>query len=177
MDILTLKQQIDENFSEFNFSTSSVVNFTLAESEFYDTYGKAFSEYSKDHLYLKLKENYNEGVAKFIINNMVDNQYIEPFENWSQIPLWYYKAFCFGGEIYLTTDNFIYYIAGFMNATTSNDDDKDFSLNNLWWWDQILDGEHVSKLLSEKLNHKQLETIELFLCYDSETQTFDISEP
>lgn len=186
MDVLTLKQQIDENFSEFHFSTKPDENlfytyiYTLAESDFEDRCGKRFSSYFQADLYLELKNSYDENVAKFITNNRVESQYVEPFQHWSEIPLWYYSAFGYGGKISLTGDNFVYYLAGFMNVMVLNqvDIDSDSCPTGLWWWHQMLNSaEHVAKLLSEKLNHKQLETIELFLCYDSVTQTFDISEP
>lgn len=185
MDVLTLKKQIDENFSEFRFSTKPDIRFhftytfTLAESDFEDRCRKLFSDYSQADLYLKLKERYSDDVAKFITNNMVEGQYIEPFQHWSEIPLWYYSAFGYAGRIGLTGDNFVYYLVGFMNVMILNhvDIDSNSCPTGLWWLYEMLNSsEHVAKLLSEKLNHKQLETVELFLCYDPVTQTFDLSE-
>lgn len=173
MNFLDIKTSIYENFSNFHFTKG----FTLAESDFYDTYSKSFAEYSKDDLYVELRKYYNEDIAHFITSNIVENKYIEPFEIWSEIPLWYYNAFSFGGTINLNTHNLIYYLSGFMYLIISNNINSNSPLNILRWYD-ILDSNsyHINEL-SKELNHNQLKTIALFLCCDAETKEIDLSPP
>ncbi|MHA3104802.1 hypothetical protein [Acinetobacter sp. ANC 3791] len=174
MNVLDIKTSIYENFSDFHFSK----NFTLAESDFYDTFSKSFAEYSKDKLYVELREYYNDDIAHFIIRNMVENKYIEPFESWSEIPLWYYNAFSFGGFINLNSHNLIYYLSGFMYVILSNNIDFNSNASILRWYDILnLTSYYVDEYLSKELNHNQLKTIALFLCYDPETEEIDLSPP
>ncbi|MFW2079077.1 hypothetical protein ACG94X_15455 [Acinetobacter sp. ULE_I010] len=173
MNSFDLKTSIFENFSEFHFSNS----FTLAESDFYDTCAKSFANYSKEDLYVELRKYYNEDVANFIMSNMVENIYIEPFENWSKIPLWYYDAFSFAGHVNLNIHNLIYYLSGFMNVMISNNIDISTSSNISRWYDILDLGSYYINELSNILNRNQLKTIALFLCYDAETQKIDLSPP
>ncbi|KAF1025708.1 MAG: hypothetical protein GAK29_01772 [Acinetobacter bereziniae] len=173
MNSFDIKASIFENFSEFHLSKS----FTLAESDFYDTFAKSFSDYSKNDLYEELSKYYNEDVAHFITSNISENQYVEPFENWSEIPLWYYNAFSFGGIINLNTNNLVYYLSGFMNVMISNNIDSNPSSSISRWYD-ILDLEtYYINELSNVLNRNQLKTIALFLCFDVETKDIDLSPP
>lgn len=173
MNFLDIKTIIYENFTDFHFSK----NFTLAESDFYDTYSKSFADYSKDDLYVELRKYYNEDIAHFIISNMVENKYIEPFESWSKIPLWYYNAFSFGGLINLNTHNLIYYLSGFMNVIISNNISPNTSSNISRWYDILDLGSYYINELSKELNHDQLKTIALFLCCDAEKKEIDLSPP
>ncbi|MCG2575260.1 hypothetical protein LVY74_17130 [Acinetobacter sp. ME22] len=59
MNFLDIKTSVYENFSDFHLSKG----FTLAESEFYDTFSKSFDEYSKDDLDVNLRESYNDDIA------------------------------------------------------------------------------------------------------------------
>lgn len=173
MNSFDIKASIFENFSEFHLSKS----FTLAESDFYDTCAKSFADYSKKGLYEELSKYYNEDVAHFITSNISENQYVEPFGSWSEIPLWYYNAFSFGGTINLNTNNLVYYLSGFMNVMISNNIDSNSS-SNISRWYEILDlGSYYINDLSNVLNRNQLKTIALFLCYDPETKDIDLSSP
>ncbi|MCU4437664.1 hypothetical protein KTH93_19615 [Acinetobacter bereziniae] len=173
MNSFDIKASIFENFSEFHLSKS----FTLAESDFYDTCAKSFADYSKKDLYEELSKHYNEDVAHFIMSNISENQYVEPFGGWSEIPLWYYNAFSFGGIINLNIHNLIYYLSGFMNVMISNNIDSNSSSNISRWYDILDLGSYYIDELSNVLNSNQLKTIALFLCFDAETKDIDLSPP
>lgn len=173
MNSFDIKASILENFSEFHLSKS----FTLAESDFYDTCAKSFADYSKEDLYVELRKYYNEDIAHFITSNIPENQYVEPFGSWSEIPLWYYNAFSFGGIINLNINNLKYYLSGFMHVIISNNIDSNTSSNISRWYDILDLGSYYIDELSNALNHNQLKTIALFLCYDPETKEIDLSPP
>lgn len=173
MNSFDIKASILENFSEFHLSKS----FTLAESDFYDTCAKSFADYSKEDLYVELRKYYNEDIAHFISSNIPENQYVEPFGSWSEIPLWYYNAFSFGGIINLNINNLKYYLSGFMHVIISNNIDSNTSSNISRWYDILDLGSYYIDELSNALNRNQLKTIALFLCYDPETKEIDLSPP